>query len=80
MKTKSQYIITTHDGQKYNIMTSLGEAKRIAREISRVGERRLWWQTWDDDTIIGDYTRGYDGVNPVVAIREHREHREQPLP
>jgi hypothetical protein len=68
---KTPYSITTHDGQK-RTATSLTEAKRIARQIAtwHGPTSRLYWQTWVDGTIIGDPTKGYDGTNPVVAIRE----------
>jgi len=81
MKTK--YEIKSHSGQSATA-TSMVEAKHIAETmcVRNVGQisnmmtsgtflpaRRLYWQTWSDGTIIGDCARGYNGNNPMIAIR-----------
>jgi hypothetical protein len=78
------YVITGQSGRTATA-SSLAEAKRVARGmcVRNVGStsnmmtsgtylpaRRLYWQAWCDGTIIGDPERGYNGDNPMVAIRK----------
>lgn len=78
---KAYYLIEGQSGQRAKA-SSLKSAKRIGRQMARanVGTSsnmmlsgtvlpapRLYWQTWDDGSIIGDVYR-YTGDNPFVLI------------
>jgi len=63
-----KYEIVRLNGQRA-IANSLREAKKIARSICAFPSKRLYWQTWCDDIIIGDYVKDYKGQSPIVMIR-----------
>ena len=63
----NKYTVRSHRGE-VKTASSMTSAKKIAR---RMCGKRLWWQEWVDGTIVGDYQKGYSGVNPAVAIRKN---------
>ena len=68
-----KYNVIGQGGEKEKA-SSLREAKRIAKQMARPrfgSNPRLFWNEWCDGTLIADPKKGYNGDNPMVAIRKN---------